>query len=148
MRKRVFLLSLCALLFVQLTASAQSADTNKPGVEDVPPVILSGLQGFKDKGPEEAVRIWIKDSPIDGSKEAVTQANSLRQVQDFYGAYQSFEVLIAHDLGHRTRVLYLTLEFEKGPLFAKFVVYRSNHRWILTSFNFNTKEELILPPVQ
>lgn len=71
--------------FVQLTASAQSL-IKSGTVEDLPPVILSGLQAYKDKGPEEAVRIWIKDSPIDGSKAALSQANNLRQVQDFYGA--------------------------------------------------------------
>lgn len=146
MRKRNFLLCSCALLFLQLTAGAQSLI--KAGTaDDLPPVILSGLQAYKDKGPDEAVRIWIKDSPIDGSKEALSQANNLRQVQEFYGTYQFFEVISAYEIGHRTRIFYLTLDFEKGPLFAKFMVYQSNHRWILTSFNFNTKEEMILPPL-
>lgn len=147
MHKRIFLLCLCALLFMQLPAVAQTLI--KAGTaEDLPPVILSGLQGYKDKGPDEAVRIWIKDGPIDGSKEALSQVNNLRQVQDFYGAYQSFEFISGYEIGRRTRILYLTLNFEKGPLFAKFVVYQTNHRWILTSFNFNTKEEMILPPLQ
>lgn len=146
MFKRIFLLCSCALLFMQLTAVGQTL-IKGGGVEDLPPVIVSGLQAYKDKGPDEAVRLWIKDSPIDGSKEALSQANSLRQIQDFYGAYQSFEVISAYEIGHRTRIFYLTLNFENGPLFAKFVVYQSNHRWILTSFNFNTKAELILPPL-
>lgn len=147
MRRRIFLSCLCALLLLQLPAVAQ---TLVKGVtaDDLPPVILSGLQAYKDKGPDEAVRIWIKDSPIDGSKAALSQANNLRQVQDFYGAYQFFEIVSAYEIGRRTRILYLILDFEKGPLFAKFVVYQSNHRWILTSFDFNTKEEMILPPLQ
>jgi hypothetical protein len=131
---------------MQLTAVAQTL-IKGGGVEDLPPVILSGLQAYKDKGPDEAVRLWIKDSPIDGSKEALGQANNLRQVQNFYGAYQFFEVLSAYEIGRRTRIFYLTLNFENGPLFAKFMVYQSNHRWILTSFDFNTKEEMILPPL-
>lgn len=147
MRKRIFLLCSCALLFLQLTAGAQSLI--KAGTaEDLPPVILSGLQAYKDKGPDEAVRIWIKDSPIDGSKDALSQANNLRQVQDFYGAYQTFELISAYEIGRRTRIFYLTLDFENGPLFARFVVYQSNHRWVLTRFDFNTKEEMILPPIQ
>jgi hypothetical protein len=115
--------------------------------EDLPPIILSGLQAYKDKGPDEAIRIWIKDGPLDGSKAALAQANYLRQVQDSYGAYQFFEVISTYEIGRRTRILYLTLDFESGPLFAKFVVYQSNHRWTLTSFDFNTKEEMILPPL-
>lgn len=146
MHKRILLWCSCALLLLQLTAAAQSLI--KVGTpEDLPPVILSGFQAYKDKGPEEAVRIWVKDSPIEGGKEALSQANNLRLVQDSYGAYQYFEVISAYEIGHRTRIFYLTLDFEKGPLFAKFVVYQSNHRWILTSFDFNTKEDMIFPPV-
>jgi len=143
MRKLLWLLSLCVLFLPQLTFAQISDPIRKEVIDSLPPIILSGLQAYKDKGPEEAIRIWIKDSPIEGSKEAVTQANSLRQIQDFYGAYQFFEVLSTQEIGHRTRIVYLILDFEKGPVFAKFVVYKSNQRWILTSFDFNTKEEAI-----
>jgi hypothetical protein len=152
MRKGVFLFSVfalwsaCALLFVQLPAVGQAV-IKAPTAEELPPVILSGLQAYKDKGPDEAVRIWIKDGPIDGSKEALSQGNNLRQVQEFYGAYQLFEVVSAYEIGRRTRIFYLTLDFENGPVFAKFVVYQANHRWVLTDFNFNTKEEMIFPPL-
>ena len=91
------------------------------------------------------VRTCIKGSGIDGSKDALNQANVLRQVQDYYGAYQAFEVVSTKDLSPKTRVIYLVLDFEKGPLFAKFVVYRSDQSWILAYFNFNTKEELVFP---
>lgn len=146
MHRRVFLLCSCALLFLQLPAVAQTLIKGGTA-EDLPPIILSGLQAYKDKGPDEAIRIWIKDGPLDGSKAALAQANYLRQVQDSYGAYQFFEVISTYEIGRRTRILYLTLDFESGPLFAKFVVYQSNHRWTLTSFDFNTKEEMILPPL-
>lgn len=146
MRKFLLLVSLCVLFVPQFASAAQVSDPNRREVaEDLPPVILSGLQAYKEKGAEEAVRTWIKDSPIDGSKEALSQANNLRQVEDFYGAYQFFEVINSREIGHRTRIVYLVLDYEKGPLFAKFVVYNSNHRWILTNFSFNTKEEAIFP---
>jgi hypothetical protein len=44
-----------------------------------------------------------------------------------------------------TRVVYLGLNFEKEPLFAKFVVYRVESVRILVNFAFHTKAELILP---
>ena len=69
----------------------------------------------------------------------------LRQIQDYYGTYRAFEIVSTKDLSPKTRVIYLVLDFEKGPLFAKFVVYRSGQAWILAYFNFNTKEELVFP---
>jgi hypothetical protein len=145
MRKFLFLLCSCALFFGHPSLAQSSNVNKKETAEGLPPMILSGLEAYKDKGPEEAVRAWIKDSPIDGSKDALSQSNTLRQIQDFYGAYQAFEVISTRELTPRIRAIYLALDFEKGPLFAKFLVYRSNQQWILTSFNFNTKEELILP---
>ncbi len=146
MGKFAFFFCFCAFALGQLTSAAQTVDPNqKRSVENLPTVIVYGLDAYRDKGPDEAVRAWIKGSPLEGSKDALSQSNNLRQVQDYYGAYRTFEVIGSRDISPRTRVLYLVLDYEKGPLFARFVVYRSDDGWILTSFNFNTKQEAILP---
>ncbi|WP_263367070.1 hypothetical protein [Edaphobacter bradus] len=148
MIKRLMFLSLSTLLLVG-SSSSQTTDANphkKSGNETLPSIVIAGLDAYKAKGPEEAVRTWIKDSPIDGSREALSQSNSLRQIQDFYGNFQSYEVISIRDLSPRTQVICLVLDYEKGPLFAKFTVYKASQAWILTNFNFNTKEEAILPP--
>jgi hypothetical protein len=92
----------CFVVFsclVQLCSAAQSSDSSEKGVnEALPPVIVSGLDAYKAEGPEDAVRAWIKGSPIDGSKDALSQANVLRQIHDCYGAYQGFEVFSRREL--------------------------------------------------
>jgi hypothetical protein len=113
--------------------------------DDVPQIILSGLDAYKTDGPEAAVTAWIKGSAIEGSKDALSQASTLRQVQLFYGTYKSFEFVHTRNISASTKVVYLIIDFEKGPMFAKFTVYKTAQGWILTSFNFNTKEELIFP---
>jgi hypothetical protein len=149
MRKCGFLLVCFVLLLGQFGAVAQSSDTSKKVSADaVPPAVLAGLDAYKNKGPEEAILAWVKGSPMDGNKDALSQANILRQVQDYYGAYQGFEVSSTQDLSPRSRVIYLVLDYEKGPLFAKFLVYRAGQSWMLTSFTFNTKPELIFPATQ
>ena len=145
MRKFALFLCLCAFVFGNLSLAAQTSEASEKQGEGLPHFILAGLQAYKDKGPEEAMRVWIKDSPIDGSRDALTQSNNLHQVQDYYGAYQTHEVIAIRVLSPRTRVIYLVMDFDKGPLFCKFVVYRSEQGWTLTNFNFNTKEEMIVP---
>jgi hypothetical protein len=146
MRKLAFFLSSCILAFGQLTSSAQTVNSSKKLVaENLPPIIVSGLNAYKDKGPDEAVQAWTKGSAVDGSKDAFTQANSLHQIQDYYGVYRGYEVMTTRNLTRSTRVIYMVLDFDKGPLFAKFVVYRSDQDWILVNFKFNTKVEAILP---
>ncbi|MHB8412326.1 MAG: hypothetical protein ACYDDI_10330 [Candidatus Acidiferrales bacterium] len=112
------------------------ASTPKPG--DVPKIVLSGLEAYKAEGPEAAVKAWIKGSPSEGSKDALSESNILRQIQDFYGAYKTFDVISFRNLSPTTRITYLILDYEKGPLFAKFVSYRTERGWILTYFTFNT----------
>jgi hypothetical protein len=146
MRKHVFFLCCCALFLARLVSAAQTPSSREQGAgESLPPIVVLGLEAYKSSGPEEAVRAWIKGSAIDGSKDALSQANLLRQIQDYYGTYRAFEIVSTKDLSPKTRVIYLVLDFEKGPLFAKFVVYRSGQAWILAYFNFNTKEELVFP---
>jgi hypothetical protein len=135
---------LSILLFSSKILPAQTNVRPEPS-KDVPAIVLDGLKAYKEKGPDEAVRAWIKGSAIDGSKDALTQANNLRQIQDYYGAYRDFEIVAVSEITTKTRAVYVVIDFEKGPLFAKFVVYRPQGAWILVNFNFNTKEEAILP---
>jgi len=116
--------------------------------DDVPKIVLSGLEAYKAEGADAAIKAWIKGSSLDGSKDALSQANVLRQIQDFYGSYKTFELIRARNLTPNIKIIYVALDYEKGPLFAKFVVYQTEQVWILTTFTFNTKEELIIPPSQ
>jgi hypothetical protein len=146
MRKYAFYMFSCTLAFGQLISSAQTAEiSQKRAIESLPPIIASGLQAYKDKGPDEAVRAWIKGSALDGNKDALTQANNMRQFQDFYGAYRSFEVISTRNISSKTQVIYMVLEYDKGPIFAKFIIYRPDKDWIMVNFKFNTKEDVILP---
>ena len=146
MFRRCFVLFCCISAFAfSLGAQAPNTDS-KQAQKSVPLCIQAGMDAYKAKGPEEAVRAWIKDSPIDGSKDALTQANFLRQIQDYYGAYQGYEIVSSRNLSSKAQIIYLVVNYEKGPLFGKFVTYKSDAGWILTSFIFNTKEEVIFPP--
>ena len=142
MRKLVLLVCSCIVLIAPLASVAQDTDA---GSKAVPPIIAIGMRAYKGSGPDAAIQAWIKGGPLDGDPGALNEANTLHQIQDSYGAYQSFHVLATRNLDPRASILYLIMNFEKGPLFAKFVVYRSADTWIVTDFDFNTKEEAILP---
>ncbi len=135
----------CAVIAFALTSFAQTSSPKVQASDSVPPVVVSGFDAYKEKGPEEAVRAWIKGSGIDGSKEALSQANNLRQVEDYYGKYLGFEVVKTQDISPKSKAIYIVMDYEKGPVFAKFVTYRTEQGWVLAYFNFNTKEELIFP---
>jgi hypothetical protein len=138
-----------AVLFASLTSASQTATPNNTAAGAVaPPIVIAGFDAYKSKGPEDAVRTWIKGAGIDGSKEALSQSNNLRQIEDYYGKYQNFEVVKVQTISPKTQAVYVVMDYEKGPVFAKFMVYRTDQGWVLAYFTFNTKEELVFPQGQ
>lgn len=142
MHKFAAILVACGLF---LPSASLASDKVGAKATDLPPIVTAGMNAYKSGGPDEAVKTWIQGSPMEGSRDVLSEANILRQVQDFYGAYQSFDVISMRDLSPTARIIYVTMNYQKGPLFAKFVVYHSEKGWILTTFTFNTKEEAVLP---
>ena len=139
---RTFALFLCSCAFLlpySASAAANPDSTDIQSAQGLPHIVASGLKAYKDAGPDEAVSTWTRGSTIDGS----SQANLLHQIQELYGAYRTFDVIGSRQFGSRTQIIYLTLDFDKGPVFAKFVVYKSEQGSILASFNFSTKDDIL-----
>ncbi len=145
MRKWMLFLGCVVLLAGQQTSTAQVTLLGSNRMAELPPVLLSGMEAYKAKGPEEAVSLWVKNGPLDGDKEALSQVAVLRKIQSLYGAYQSFDVISSQDLTQRVRIVYLVMNYERGPLFAKFVCYRSDREWTVTDFLLNIKDTAVLP---
>lgn len=146
---RKFAILFCLALFAPSALASGSSDPDQTNASaKVPHIVLAGLEAYRAKGSaDDAVKVWTVGSPLEGSKAALSETNTLHQVEALYGTYRAFDVLRVLELSDRIRVVYLTLDYEKGPLFGKFMVYRTDQGWILTSFDFNTEEEKILPYV-
>ena len=112
---------------------------------DLPNILLTGLSEYKVNGPEAAVKAWIKGSAFETSVEALSQANTFRQVETMYGAYTGYQAIKVKVISKTAKMVYLSMDYEKGPLFASFLSYKSGDKWILTSFTFNMKPEVVLP---
>ncbi len=113
--------------------------------QDIPDIVLSGLNEYKSNGADAALRAWIKGSPIDNSIEALSQANILRQVETMYGKYIGYNLVISKNISASTKLIILTMNYEKGPLFVQYIVYNAGKGFVIPQFNFNTKLDSIMP---
>jgi len=138
------LLAVGAILLLASVELGRAVATQPPA-DELPPIIKSGLVAYKSEGPEAAIKAWLKGSPLEGNRDALTQVNMLRQIQDYYGSYQSFDAISSHNLTPNTQIVYFAMNYEKGPVFGKFLIYHGADGWVMVSFTFNTKPELILP---
>jgi len=138
MRKLALLLAAIAFLPVSLAAQ----DASAPGL---PGIVTAGLESYRSAGPDAAMRAWLRGSPIEGSSEAGAQAHQLYSAQHIYGNYRGFEPIGVKSFPPGTRAVYLVLDYDTGPLFARFLLYRSGAAWIVTSLAFNTDPDQVLP---
>lgn len=139
MRRFARLLCACFLLLPVATAVSQSADAG------IPKILATGFDSYKSAGLDEAVRVWLRGSPLEGTQEAASQESVLHATQAAYGPYRGFDLASVRQVSPSTRIVYLTIDYEKGPLFAKFVMFHAEPGWIVTSLLFNTNDTAVLP---
>jgi len=131
MRKRHFILGLLAVcLGVSVVGNNAFGQDQKPAAESVPPIVFEGLDALRQFGPDDADKVWSKGSSWEGSSDR-SLASALKTSQEILGAYRSFEILSVRPVSSTTRIVYLTLNYEKGPRFARFDLYQTGHGWIL-----------------
>jgi hypothetical protein len=110
---------------------------------EIPKIILSGFDSFKSAGADEAVRVWLRNSPLDSNQESYVGV--LHSTISSFGLYRAWEPITVRSISPSVRIVYLTLDFDRGPLFAKFEMYRSDGGWIVTGLILNVNETQVLP---
>ncbi len=144
MNRRLMAVScLVVLLAAPLLGSVREAASAEA---EIPPVVLSGLEAYKQSGPEEAFKVWLAGSPLEGEKMAMSQVNNFRQVESLYGPYEGFNPIKVVELTPKSTIVYLQINFQKGPLFASFVCYQGQGGgWAVAWLKFHTEVDMILP---
>lgn len=116
------------------------------GNSDAISIVKRGLDAYAKGDAKAAIESWIKGSGLEGSKEALSQANVLRQVEDYYGEYEGYEIVKDHKISKRVHMVIFVMNYKKGPLFGRFQSYHSNSgQWVATEFKFHTEAPVILP---
>jgi hypothetical protein len=139
MRRTILLLCLC-IVAPALSGFGQST------TPQIPHIISAGFDSYRMAGAGEAMRVWVHGGPLEGTPDAEKQEKILFATQGIYGPWRGFSVVATRDVSASTRIVYLTIDYEKGPLFAKFLMFHSQPGWIVSSLVFDTEENDVLPP--
>lgn len=106
----------------------------------------AGAAAYLKEGAGAAIAAWLKGSALEGNTQATTQANGLRQIEDFYGKPESFEVLEEVKLSERSTLLFGVVNFQKGPMYARFQTFRlAGGQWVGTEFKVHTDVTQLFP---
>ena len=132
--------SLFILLPLLLVGSWACAQTSKG-------VVQRGLDAYVNTDASGAVKAWLKGSALETDPRATSQAHALRQVEDFYGKVESYQLIAEYEVSERSRMVYFVVHYAKGPAFGRMLVYRTaSGEWVSTEFRFNTDAAQVFPP--
>jgi hypothetical protein len=136
---RSFRLCLClAVIFCFCTAIPAGAQNANPVL---PPILTAGLDSYRNVGLDQAFRAWLRNSPLHWEP---AMAAPLRAAQEQYGTFESWDVIDDHALAPTTQIVYLVMNYQQGPVFAKFVVYQTEQQgWVVTSLKFSLDDSIL-----
>ncbi|HTV14309.1 MAG TPA: hypothetical protein VME68_06315 [Acidobacteriaceae bacterium] len=134
-------LFLCVISVLPAPLALSQSESGPP----VPRILEAGFDAYRAGGPDEALRVWLRNSPLEGTGEIGKADQVLHAAQIQFGQWRSFDIISDHTISRSTRVIYMTLDFDKGPLFAKFVLYRTEPGYIVTSVAFSPNDTDVLP---
>jgi hypothetical protein len=112
----------------------------------LPAVIEGGFESWTKGGAVEVIfSAWQKGGLMEGSNKAAVQARYFRNLSQALGNYKSRELLESKGIGRASQVIYLSINFERGAVYGRFLVYRTEKDWVVQNMDFNDRPEAIMP---
>lgn len=129
----------CCLL---LPAWTSGADSNQA----LPALIEAGFQAWTKGGGIDAILMtWERGGLLEGSNKAAVQARYFRSLMPALGNYKSHELIHSKAISRTSQVVYLSINFERGIVYGRFLVYRTDKDWVVQNMDFSERPEAIMP---
>ena len=117
-----------------------------PAVESdasIPAVIQAGFDCFQKGQIADGINAWRKGGLL-AQSQSPSYFNSFTEAQSAIGKYRSFEWIMTKSVGASSKVIYLSINYERGAIYARFLVYRAQD-WVVQSMDFNYRPEALMP---
>jgi hypothetical protein len=129
-----------ALLCSPLALATAETDSGFPAV------LEAGFSLWqKGGGIDGVLNVWQKGGLLDGDRKVAVQASYLRSVSQVLGNYQSHERLQIQALGRNTKILYFAIQFERGAVYSRVLLYKTDKDWVVQNMDFSTRPEALMP---
>jgi hypothetical protein len=138
MRLRIF------SLLVSITSATIGIGQAIGATASVPAAVEKGMQLLKSAGPLAAFEAWREGGVLDetGRGDEVVRFKAMAKP---LGNYRSYEVIEVKEIGKTSKILYLSMTFERGVIYGSFLVWKSDRDWVVQRREFNARPEVVLP---
>ncbi len=101
--------------------------------EDLPLILVAGFNQYQTQGAAAAVTEWVKGGPSETDSNSIQSLlKAFNQMETLYGKYTGYEVMQVVDLSATARQVTIQINYEKGPLFIRFLCYYADAGWIVS----------------
>ncbi|MGD0538403.1 MAG: hypothetical protein ABSC03_12260 [Verrucomicrobiota bacterium] len=109
-------------------------------------VLEAGFSLYAKGGADLALDTWRKGglAEMDSGKLA-SQNAYLRQAERAMGNYRSYEAVQTKRVGANSQILYLAINYQRGAVYARFLLFRTERDWVVQSMDFSLKPEAVMP---
>ncbi|HRQ48823.1 MAG TPA: hypothetical protein PK725_17840 [Rhodocyclaceae bacterium] len=133
------------VLAVGLSLAVPAANAES-GADSSTELVQAGIAAYRDEGAAAAIRAWVKGGALEGDTNVLSQANMLRQIEDFYGAVKDGDIVREVTISARSRIVYFAINYDNGVSFARLQTYRRHDGgWVATSFFIHTEAAQVFP---
>lgn len=105
----------------------------------------AAIKIYKKEGGTAFMKRVLKNGPLENDTRSLSQAQSLGQIEQFFGSLETASILSTKQLGSRSCYIIGILEYQNGPAFAVANYYSGSKGVGATSMFFQTEPEQILP---
>lgn len=127
----------CLVSLVRTLAASPNSST--------PPVIQAGFTQWAKNGATLALDAWQKGGLLEGDNKVASLANYFRRLDRALGNYKAYEWVDAKRVSDSSQIIYVSINFERGAVYARFLLYRTDKSWVVQNMDFNTRPEAIMP---
>jgi len=130
-------LTMCSLLALGASAAGSSS---------LPAIIETGFLSLAKGGGFDAIlNGWQRGGLMEGSNKAAVQGGYFRNLSATLGNYRSHDFIQNKTISSRSQVIYLSINFERGVVYGRFLLYQSEKDWVVQNMDFSERPEAIMP---
>lgn len=133
------------ILFLSLIAG--SLVFSPAGAEPIPKALEQGFESYKQEGVSAAFDKWLRGSILNLSAQKKQFVKKLETVESLCGTFTGYSMLHQQPLAANSQISYVQLDYQRCPVFARYVLYKVEKNWVVVQFNLHTRPQEILPEV-
>ena len=112
----------------------------------LPAIIEAGFQSWAKGGAVDTILSnWERGGLMEGSNTAAVQARDFRNISSTLGNYRSHEVIQSKSISQLSQVIYVSVNFERGVVYGRFLLYQTDKGWVVQNMHFSERPGAVMP---